>query len=153
MPTGTPKTTTPREVAMFGHIAVALRKAMEAKGWSIGDLNQALGRDRAFAGTYAWVGGRGAPSPENAQKVSKLLGIPMTELTKRDADAAPKVTLIEPGRSLVTRVSPATTIRDVLSFKVNTGGEARLQLDATLPVEKAMPLLRMLLDAGIVFSE
>ena len=41
---------------------------------------------------------------------------------------------------------------DVLAFNVNSEGNARLRLDVTLPLVTAAPLLRMLLDAGIVMG-
>jgi hypothetical protein len=41
---------------------------------------------------------------------------------------------------------------DVLGFSVGTDGMARLRLDVTLPLDQAAPLLRVLLDAGVVLG-
>jgi hypothetical protein len=38
----------------------------------------------------------------------------------------------------------------VLQFAVQSDGNARIRLDCVLPFEKATPLLRTLLDAGLV---
>ena len=48
---------------------------------------------------------------------------------------------------------PITTrVGDILSFAVTATGEARIKLDIVLPLANATPLLRMLLDAGVVFT-
>jgi hypothetical protein len=41
---------------------------------------------------------------------------------------------------------------DALSFVVTPTGEAHIKLDITLPLKEGSALLRMLLDAGVVFS-
>ncbi len=40
----------------------------------------------------------------------------------------------------------------VLSFAVAGAGTAQIRIEATMPLESAKPLLRMLLDAGCVFG-
>jgi hypothetical protein len=40
----------------------------------------------------------------------------------------------------------------VLSFTVNEDGNARIRLDASMPYDKAVPLLRLLLDAGMIVA-
>jgi hypothetical protein len=85
--------------------------------------------------------------------LAKLFGVPAAALTAREDGAPVKtvntgaVVLAAPqGRPQVARAG------DVLSFSVSATGEARIRLDVALPLETAKPLLRMLLDAGIVFG-
>lgn len=49
-------------------------------------------------------------------------------------------------------VASQRRVVEVLAFTANNAGEARIRLDVTLPMAAATPLLRMLLDAGLVFS-
>jgi hypothetical protein len=138
---------TAREIAMYGHIATAIRKAMEAKGFGPGDLNQAMGRERGHTGLYQWINAKGGPGPEIRGKLAKVLGVPAASLERRAVGEEPGTAMVRlpsPGTSAVSRVP------EVLHFAVLTDGTARLRLDATLPVERGVALLRLLLDAGMI---
>ena len=137
---------TPAQVARYGHIAARLRAFLAEKSWSIGDLNQAMGIKRANTAIYGYVNCRGAPGPKVAAKLAKLMGCPESELRARDGKGPP------PGQDVT--VLPAKPLPprplDVLQFAVQSDGNARIRLDCVLPFDKATPLLRTLLDAGLV---
>jgi hypothetical protein len=142
---------TPLELARFGHVAATVRAALEAKGWGPPEFNQALGKERGDAGCYKWIAGKGAPSPVNAQRIAKVLGVSISDLVAREVKA---VTL---AKAAITTTIPATPVApvkrtEVLAFTVDDEGRARIKLDVSLPVADATPLLRMLLDAGLVMG-
>lgn len=135
------KPVTPRQAAMYGHIAAALRAVCEKNQWSPGDLNERLKRPRGHSALYHWLRGTGAPDLKNRKKLAKLTGIPEHELTVRELSAQlPAVVTSSPG------VSRTSIPDNVLSFTVNTQGDARLRLDVTLPVAQALPLFRLITD-------
>ena len=140
------------QIAMYGHVAARLREVCKARDWRPADLNAAVGRDRGHASAYQWLGGKAAPGPKMRAKVSKATGIAEADLMvmrKRRAPPPPSqaVALVEPPPARIV-----AKVGDVLSFVVSSTGEARIRLDVSLPVEAATPLLRMLLDAGLVFN-
>ena len=152
MPTGTPKKPTAVQVAKFGHSTATIREALKKKGWEISDLNLALGKDRGNALPYHWVNGKGCPSPRYAALVAKALNVDIADLAPRDVR---EVSLVKPKVDVVRVTAPPPGQRapgDVLTFSVDREGNARIKLDAVLPVEQAAPLFRMLLDAGIVMG-
>lgn len=143
------KPATPEQIAQNGHIAATIRAVMKQRGWKMPDLNEALGKPRGDAGIFKWVHATGAPSPRGRALLSKALGIPETELMPRMPGA--------PSQAVAASSAPAklapVRVGDVLSFAVSADGAARIKLDVVLPLATATPLLRMLLDAGIVFGE
>jgi hypothetical protein len=148
------KPATPLEVAMFGHVAAAIRKAMDAKGWKPADLNRAIGRERGHSGVYGYINAKGAPVPAMRTVISKALGIPEAQLKRRrvDDDAPVEVATAEP-RALALRTPQAGPTRPVLQFEVDGEGMARIRLDVALPSAQAVPLLRLLLDAGMIMGD
>jgi hypothetical protein len=139
---------------MFGHAAATMRAALKAKGWTIPDFNQAMGRERGYAGAHVWFAGKGLPGPKHRDKVAKVLSVSAEDLKPRQHV---EVTLSDPSRSLAVIPAPtasqaARKSGDVLLFAVDAEGVARLRLDVALPIEKGAALLRMLLDAGIVMG-
>lgn len=142
---------TPDQLARFGHIAAFLREEMAKREWSSARFNEALGLSPNSTTVYTWLRGSGAPNPEMRAKLAALFAVHESTFEGRaiegpvKASAAPVVTT--PARSRLG--AP----QDVLSFSVDVNGQARLRLDATLPLAVAAPLLRMLLDAGIVFGQ
>ena len=147
---------TPLEIARHGHIATALRAYLARAKIGVADMNERLGRQRKDAVIYHYLAGKGAPTADNRKAISKLTGIPEAELKARDVDAPPRESL---GQGTLVRVGepgvparPAGRTGDVLSFNVGHDGEARIRLDVTMPVGNALPLLRIILDAGIVLS-
>lgn len=152
MTSGRAQPATPEQIAMYGHIAAMIRAKLKDKGWSIGDLNQAMGYERANTGIYTHVNGKGAPGPKVRERLAKVLGVHEDELRARPVPSAAMserraLAVVDAGRPIVRQQG------DVLSFTVNHLGMARIKVDATLPLDKATPLFRMLLDAGLVFGE
>ena len=145
------------ELARFGHVAATIRAALESKGWTVAELNAALGKERGDAGAYKWISGKGAPNPVNAQRIAKVLNVSTSDLVARDV---PEATLAKPLLPAITTTigeprkvdGPPAKRPEVLSFSVDDEGRARIKLDVSLPVGDATPLLRMLLDAGLVMG-
>lgn len=145
---------TPAELAEFGHIAARLRAFMKEREMIAPEVSQALGLGRKSATIYKWLSGKGAPAPTLRARLAKLLGCQESDLLARKDGTLPRSiiasTALKP--SVIARpIAPRAG--SVLSFNVTGDGEARLVLDVTLPIAQAMPLLRILLDAGIVVGE
>ena len=142
---------TPDQLARFGHIAAFLREEMAKREWSSALFNEALGLSPNSTTVYTWLRGSGAPNPEMRAKLAALFAVHESTFMGREiagpvkASAAPVVTTPAVQRRLGVP-------QDVLSFSVDANGQARLRLDSTLPLAVAAPLLRMLLDAGIVLG-
>jgi hypothetical protein len=87
-------------------------------------------------------------------KLSKVTGIPEAELVQRQpGEPPPTSTALAvpelPRRAMVLQHRAA----DVLSFTVQADGTARVKLDVVLPLDKAAPLLRTLLDNHLVLTQ
>jgi hypothetical protein len=78
-----------------------------------------------------------------------VTGIPLRELIARGVTTTQVVT---EGNAVLLPPKQAAKAPDVLMFNVSPDGEARLRLDVTLPIDKAMPLVRLLFDAGVVIN-
>lgn len=149
MPTGKPVAATPLQIAVNGHIAVALRDHMARHDMKPGDLNQLLGYERGNTLVYTWLKARGAPGEKLRAKLHKVTGIPLDMLTPRDVDEPPTQVAVRDPTHLVLR---PTNPNPVLTFTVSADGTARIKLDAAMSLATAAPLLRILLDAGLVPS-
>lgn len=146
------KSATREEIARFGHIAAALRAVMKQRDWGVPEFNAALGRARGDAGVYKWLAARGGPDPTSRAALERVTGIPAGDLRAREpGDPPPRPQAVE---VMVppAKISIPARGGDVLAFSVSSTGEARIRLDVSMPVAKAMPLLRMLLDAGLVLD-
>jgi hypothetical protein len=144
------KPATPHEVATYGHIAAALRDFLAQSGISIPELSVRLGLDRGSATPYKWLGGKGAPAPKLRAKLAKVIGIPEAALRARKAGEAVPVSV--PRIEGPHRAPQAGPTQPVLQFAVNDDGTARIRLDVSLPTAQAVPLLRLLLDAGMIVA-
>jgi transcriptional regulator with XRE-family HTH domain len=143
-------TQTPADIARCGHIIVFLREQLERRGWTVRDLSLALALAPESTTAYAWLRGTSAPGPTLRNKLSALFNVsPEMFLPKaRDERVPPAEAPVK-----ISRTLPAASARhEVLSFTVGSDGNARIRLDATMPLASATPLLRMLLDAGLAFS-
>jgi hypothetical protein len=125
-----------------------------------------LGNERGHTGIYQWLNGKGAPGPKFRPLVAKITGIPEADLKPRNVirqrgpvtkpanvalphpEAQPQLRALLPHAT----VAPPQKASDVLTFNVQNDGMARIKLDVVLPFETATPLLRMLLDAGVVLG-
>ena len=145
------KPATPEQVAKFGHFAATLRKWMKDHDVSIRELNEKLGRAETNTAPYMWINAKMAPGPTLRPLLAKVTGIPGSELMPRSMAPGPgKAVMILP-RQEPTPLVPVA--RNVLSFIVTNDNMATIKVDATLPLETATPLLRMLLDAGVIFNK
>ena len=145
MPSGIRKPATPEQIARFGHIAALFRKHMEEHNQTYSDFAREIGyKPEKLTQIYKWSGSKAAPSPAWRVKLSKVLGVPPDFLAARDpSDPTPPVHSGQVSR-------PRQSDGPVLQFAASSDGEARIRLDVTMPVAQAMPLLRILLDAGIL---
>ena len=143
---------TPDQIAMFGHIATALRAVMHKHHWSVSDMHERLGMERSSTTLYGHLSCRAAPGPELRAKMAKTFDIPETELMKRDLVTGQSVVTVSEPRHMPVHVMKPMSSLPVLSFTVSADGTARIKLDAAMSLAAASPLLRILLDAGIVPS-
>jgi hypothetical protein len=149
---------TPAQIAQLGHVAALLRSELEKRQWGVADLHRAIGEDVKSTRAYAWINCRSRITDQFRPKVAKALGVKESDLMPRalsqEVITAPvsdaKLRAVQAAQSTPART--LTAAGDVLAFNVNADGHARLRLDVTLPLTVAAPLLRMLLDAGIVMG-
>jgi hypothetical protein len=143
----TGKPATPLQVARYGHIAAAIRQALQARNMEPSELREQLGLPRNATTLYPWINGTGAPMPKYHRKLMHVLGLTKDQLIPR---AENTVTL--PGPPPTPTSIPRARAGDVLSFVVSAESTVRIKLDIDLPLEQGSALLRMLLDAGVVYS-
>jgi hypothetical protein len=136
---------TPEQVIVFGEIATSLREWCKTNDKSAKDINKIIGKGASYSAGFQWLNGKGAPSKYNRILLAKATGIPEEKLTKRKS--FDQVTIEKPPTTkFVSKTS------DILSFTVTDTGEARIKLDVTLPMQSAVPLFRLILDAGVVMG-
>jgi hypothetical protein len=143
-------TVTPDQLARYGHIAVFLREEMAKREWTAGHLTQALELSPQSTTVYTWLRGSGAPHRMMRSRLAALFAVHESTFMGREIAGPVKASAPAPRK---TPAPPVRATQDVLSFSVDANGQARIRLDATLPLAVAAPLLRMLLDAGIVFGQ
>lgn len=139
---------TPQQVAMYGHIATALRSYMKANNLSVRAMNVKIGVTPTNTGLYNFVNAKAAPGHATRAKIAKATGIPQADLMPRSLATGGAVATVARS-TMPLPVKP----REVLGFTVDAVGMATLTLNATLPLDAATPLLRILLDAGLVFTK
>ena len=128
----------------YPELAAALRAYIDRHKISIAELNTRIGVPKHNTNTYNWVKGTGIPRAETQHKIATLL----------NADPA-KLFHYAEGKSLIVMPQTQATTRprtNVLTYVIHNDGTARIAFDLTLPHDQATPLLRMLLDASIVFQ-
>lgn len=149
MTQGKPQPASPEQIAKWGHIAGIVRAALEAKGMTVSQFNEAAGLARHNSEIYQIRACKSGASPRMARLIHKILGVPV-------ADLAPRAPVKMPIPSKALAISPRSYHRsatDVLGFSIDEGGKARLKLDFTASPEVVVPILRMLLDLGLVISK
>lgn len=139
MPSGTPKSATPEQIAKYGHTAALIRKYMEERNMRGPAFAEALGMDvKHLAQLYKWMGAKAGPGPMYRKKVAKLLGVPVETIRIRNGSDATDL-------PSVIRKQNGKVAGDVLQFSINSEGQVRLRFDATLPASKGIPLLKIVL--------
>jgi transcriptional regulator with XRE-family HTH domain len=152
MPT---KKVTPETALKYGHIAAALRAAMQRNGWkSLRELGEAIGiKENAGTIPSPWLNGRGAPSADYRRRLSERLGIPEEQLMARDIDSdppPPELPRPSVNRDLsVTGRGRGFAKNQVMSLVINGDGTARVALDLNTTSQKALEIFRMLIEAGV----
>ena len=132
---------------MFGHIASALREWMSRENVSVNQLNSRLGIEETNTSVYNFLNAKHAPGPSTRARLVKVTGIPEVRLAATGGPSEPR------GGHGQACPCGGPQDRDVLSFVVDGDGMATVVLHARLPLDTAMPLLRMILDAGVVFTK
>jgi len=136
---------TPEQIMAYGEVATSLREWCKTNDKSAKDINKIIGKGASYSAGFQWLNGKAAPSKYNRVLLAKATGIPEEKLTKRKS--FDQVTIEKPPTTkFVSKTS------DVLSFTVTDTGEARIKLDVTLPMQSAVPLFRLILDAGVVMG-
>lgn len=143
--------TAPPNPAAFGHIASLLRIKMAEHNLKSQELSKKL--NCSPSAVYFWLRANNSPGPEMRSKLSKMFNISETDLLPKRS-----VVLSESKALIVTAKKPSAVYRPTnthnpLVFTITSEGMANIKMDVTMPLEVAQPLLRMLLDAGIVFSK
>lgn len=156
---GSRRPPTPRDIAAYGHVAIAIREAMQRKGiTSIREISRAIGKPAHYSPPYLWIEGRGAPGNSTAPAVAKFLDVPVESIMRRTLpEDRPRALAAMERTPLIAGPMPQPAGRppragEVMSFVANADGEVRVRLDVTLPLAKAMPLFRILMDAGVVIA-
>lgn len=144
---------TPEQIAMYGGVATALRSYMDTNKLNVRQLSVQVGLPETAVSLYAYVNSKKAPGAAMRAKISQATGIPQADLLPRSLapGATTRLPALPMGRPPAMPM-PAKP-REVLGFTVDATGMATLTLHATLPLDAATPLLRMLLDAGLVFTK
>lgn len=144
---------TPDQLARYGHIAAFLREEMAKREWTASHLTQALELAPTSTTVYTWLRGSGAPHPNMRARLAALFAVHESTFMGLEIEGPVKASAPAAPAPRKTPAPPVRATQDVLSFSVDANGQARIRLDATLPLAVAAPLLRMLLDAGIVFGQ
>ena len=126
-------------------LAAAMRAYLGQHQISVAELGRRLGV--SDSAPHPWLAGRGAPGPALRAKVSALLGVSVTGLMGK---GDPGAVVVRPAPGPVS-VVPA--VHDVWQLAFRSDGTARIKLDVTLPVERAMPIIRLLMDVGLVADQ
>lgn len=159
------KHATPAQIARNGHVAALVRAAMKQHDWNMADFSEALGMERHATSVYPWITGTGVPGPALRAKLAVLLKVPEADLLPRGKllgtaarpmvkpTSAPAKTKTEPVQRTAngtawTEPKPA----EVVSFTTAANGAARITLDVTLPMDVALPLFHMIMDAGVIVT-
>jgi hypothetical protein len=155
------------------HIAALVRSYIEREKITVQQLAVRLGRDKLWTGIYPWLGARSAPLGENREKLAKLMGVDEKVLLPKgglnrhflaqDARAAkgdgpPFVERLEQQLievqppAAMPRANPSVlpTGKDVLTYGVDSEGQATVRLAVRGPHNRMAAVFRMLLDAGLV---
>jgi len=134
----------PATMPRFPVLAATLRGYMMREGITARDLNDRLGVRRVNSSTHGWIAGTQKPQTKTLAKIAKLTGVPVTQLIGEEPRGVADVPVVAAG---VVAVAP---VHDMLLVAFRSDGTARIRMDVTLDHTRAMPLLRTLMDAGLV---
>lgn len=140
------RTATPEQIARNGHIAALIRKRLDDLQWKPKDLNAALKLSSGHPTVYSWLSAEIAPGPEYREKLAKIFKMPPENFMPRPLNKTERTEIVS------TAVALAPAPKNVLTLAINNQGEARIQLDVSLPAQQAMALARSLFDFGITIE-
>lgn len=127
-----------------GKVAAAIREGLKAKGLTPAEFNEAMDYGRSHSAIYMWRAAKAAPGPEQREKVAKVLGLTVADLTPNEG--AVVVTARKPvARAPV--IYDARPVEERLAFTVGAHGSAKITLNVELPLARAMVLFPMLMEA------
>jgi hypothetical protein len=134
-----------------------------------------MGREKHWTGVYPWKRGYGAPVGKNRTKLATLLGVDESVLLPKGEPSAhfrgsemrvarkagppfverleQQLMEVQPPAAMpraAPSVLPAT--KDVLTYGVDSEGQATVRLAVRGPHSRMAALFRLLLDAGLVPS-
>jgi transcriptional regulator with XRE-family HTH domain len=131
----------------YAHIASLIRSEMSKRDMTVMQLNELLGIDRLRTTVYPWLKATTAPTKEFRKKLCQIFGVTETMLMPKEAKSLARSTAIvkySPGKIRQVQSKP-----DPLFFKILNDNTAQIQFNATLPIEQAKSLMRMLLDFNV----
>jgi hypothetical protein len=157
------------------HIAALVRDYIEREKITVQQMAVRLGRDRLWTGVYPWIGARSAPIGEGRTKLAELLGVDENVLLPKGEPSAhfrgsemrvarkagpPFVERLEQQLievqppAAMPRAAPSVlpAVKDVLTYGVDSEGQATIRLAVRGPHSRMAALFRLLLDAGLVPS-
>lgn len=143
----TVRTATPEQIARNGHVAALIRKRLTDLKWKPKDLNAALKLSSGHPTVYSWLSAEMAPGPEYREKLAKIFKTPPENFMPRPLNKTERTEIVVHS---ATVLAPAP--KNVLTLAINNQGEARIQLDVSLPAQQAMALARSLFDFGITIE-
>jgi len=168
---GRPRLSPAEQGIRNGPFAAAVRQFMTENKIGFGAFNKMIGKSQNYSPTRVWLSGKTMPVPETRARIAEVMGMTLEELDKKTnvqpaklwkvgkhprsgprlgkgitallkGDKPAEYKIIPPPNAPVAKVK----LQDVLSFVVNSEGEAHLKLDVTLPVAQAIPLFRVITD-------
>lgn len=144
---GSKRHASPAQLAANGHIAARLRERLKATGMAVSDLNAHLGLPRAYSLPYKWTAGMHAPGGKYREQLSKLLNIPIADLTPRGGKQRVAAVVTRPPPAIAPAPKPPA---EALSFTMAQDGTSRLRLDITMSGSTALLLMAKLIDLDLI---
>jgi transcriptional regulator with XRE-family HTH domain len=131
------------------HIASLLRSKMSERQIGMSDLNELLGIPRNRTTAYPWLKATGVPTEQYRKKLSQVFGTTEEAWMPKEATTLPR----NPKTAIVkyspSKTKPMQVKSDPLFFKILNNNTAQIQFNATLPIEQAKSLMRLLLDYNV----
>ena len=137
---------TQKQLKKYSDIAVAIREGMARRGWTVGQLNEALGKNKGSPAAYYWYHGRGAPGKDIIPVLARVLQIPIESLQWRNKDKVSTSTNQLVVAPVKTSVVKAAEPNDVVNFNITPDGKAHIKFEWTMPLEQGNQLFRSVMD-------
>jgi hypothetical protein len=139
------KPATALQVARYGHIAAAIRQAMQQRSMTPRDVSNQLGLHKTATTVYPWINGIAAPVPKYHSKLMRVLGLTKEQITARDVDPPPSTALVvaktQPKRSM--NVDKQRQLH-TFSMVMMPNGQCHVHIDMLLPWELALAIATLI---------